>query len=229
MIKVTCVDTPTPEQMLMAINEMRKSIKSWDKCDSYISESEFILGSRDYKLIKELLRQKDQKFMTMIPVRLEITAPLYWWDEFMIRVINSINDSSHNIEVKQPFVKRYKWKPFTLDDFVQEYSIDRQFLEPVIETLNTLRAVYIYSTDPNVSKLYYEEIVHLLPSSYKETRTVQADYAILKKLYNTTNSDLVEWKSFFYTLEGNLPYFDVLADIPTKEPLSSFEEGFFKK
>ena len=84
-----------------AIRGMRNPKNSWEKSDSnwryvapaqrenhilasYSDDSEFWIGPNDADLMNRLRNAgtDHRKFMRMITVYLDITAPLYWWKEF---------------------------------------------------------------------------------------------------------------------------------------------------
>lgn len=71
-----------------AIRGMRNPMNSWDKSDSEdkyeswhdMSGSEYEIGPNDYNLMMKLRNAgtDHRKFMRMITVYVDITAPLYW-------------------------------------------------------------------------------------------------------------------------------------------------------
>lgn len=79
-----------------AIRGMRNPLNSWDRSDSGVKcpykkdnccgecQQNFCIGPNDKKLMSTLRNAgtDHRKFMRMITVYLDITAPLYWWKEF---------------------------------------------------------------------------------------------------------------------------------------------------
>lgn len=70
-----------------AIRGMRSPMNSWDKSDSkwYHNddddwEDKFVIGENDLNLMKRLRNAgtDHRKFMRMITVYVDVTAPLYW-------------------------------------------------------------------------------------------------------------------------------------------------------
>lgn len=200
-----------------AIRGMRNPMNSWDKSDSYWTHMEdaetletapfqFFLGENDLKLMKSLSKAGSDhgKFLRMINVQLDITAPIYWWKEAdTYRVGKEQNSCStmHKIHAKE----------FTLDDFSHEYlhykegdwldSLER--LEDIITTMNVYREKYIKTKD----KCYWWQMIQLLPTSYNQKRTVQLNYQVLKNMYFARrHHKLDEWRSFCTWCES-LPYF----------------------
>ena len=90
MIKIENVVLPSPEQWKAIIMGARNPLNSWSKSDSQFDEEEdfdpddyecgFKLGDNDYSLMTKLAKAgtDHRKFMRMITVYVDITAPLYW-------------------------------------------------------------------------------------------------------------------------------------------------------
>ena len=118
-----------------AIRGMRNPMNSWDKSDSRFSLlddcgdcthcnlrfdecNEQQIGQNDFELMTRLRNAgtDHRKFMRMITVYLDITAPLYWWKEFDTYKVGTVANSCstmHKIHAKE----------FTLDDFSCEHLI----------------------------------------------------------------------------------------------------------
>ena len=63
-----------------AIRGMRNPLNSWDKSDSYDENGNIVeVGEKDLTLMKKLVKAgtDHSKFMRMINVTVDITAPLY--------------------------------------------------------------------------------------------------------------------------------------------------------
>lgn len=84
-----------------AIRGMRNPMNSWDKSDSFWThvvdtetgmqvDDQFFVGENDLDLMKRLAASGSDhaKFRRMIVVYMDITAPLYWWKEFDIPILN---------------------------------------------------------------------------------------------------------------------------------------------
>ena len=78
-----------------AIRGMRNPLNSWDNSDStwiwpsdsgweFPTGEEYIIGDNDHKLMMKLRNAgtDHRKFMRMIVVYADITAPLYWQNSF---------------------------------------------------------------------------------------------------------------------------------------------------
>lgn len=188
-----------------AIMGARNPLNSWDRMDSKIySDDSCEMGPNDYKLLTKLANAGSDhgKFMRMITVYIDITAPLYWWKEFDTYKVGTVANSCstmHKIQAKE----------FTLDDFSHEhlgsYSID--VLKNVIETLNQYR--YLFNSEKD--KVYWWQMIQLLPSSYNQKRTIMLNYEVLKNMYNARKSHkLDEWRTFCKWIES-LPWSELIT------------------
>ena len=224
MIKVTNIITPSYEQWMTAIKGMRNPMNSWDKIDSKenacnniscdnCSEicSQIELGKNDYDLMKRLTLAgtEHSKFLRMLPVMMDITAPLYWWKEFDTYKVGTVANSCSTMH-------KIADKEFTLDDFsvenLYEDVIDSPFRE-IIDCLNFFRGLYIQNND----KSDWWQMIQLLPSSYNQKRTVFLNYAVLANMYHQRKGHkLDEWHDFCDMIE-KLPYNEFITkDFKTK-------------
>ena len=224
MIKVTNIIVPSYEQWMAAIKGMRNPMNSWDKIDSKentcndiscdnCSEicSQIELGKNDYDLMKRLTLAgtEHSKFLRMLPVMMDITAPLYWWKEFDTYKVGTVANSCSTMH-------KIADKEFTLDDFsvenLYEDVIDRPFKD-IIDCLNFFRGLYIQNND----KDDWWQMIQLLPSSYNQKRTVFLNYAVLANMYHQRKGHkLDEWHDFCDMIE-KFPYSEFITkDFKTK-------------
>lgn len=202
MIRVTNIVTPSPEQWMAAIRGMRNPMNSWNKSDSYAGHENmgtgneyFKLGENDYDLMKRLTLAgtEHSKFLRMLPVMMDIDAPLYWWKEFDTYKVGTVANSCstmHKITAKE----------FTLDDFSCEHlnPLSINILTNTIKHLNTERLIYIESKN----KSDWWQMIQLLPSSYNQKRTVFLNYAVLANIYHQRKGHkLDEWHDFCDMIE----------------------------
>lgn len=210
-----------------AIRGMRNPMNSWDKSDSYGEcdmegvrccgdRGTFYVGKNDLKLMKQLVKAgtDHSKFMRMINVTCDITAPLYWWKEFDTYKVGTVRDSCstmHKIAAKE----------FTLDDFSNEHLMDITdpdidlgdevplwLLEKIVKSLNECREAYLRTRD----KKFWWQMIQLLPSSYNQRATVQLNYQVLRNMYHSRkNHKLDEWHDFCHWIES-LPYSELITD-----------------
>ena len=191
-----------------AIRGMRNPMNSWDKSDSgWVSEMNedgvlehsFEVGKNDLVLMKKLAEagSDHRKYMRMIVVYVDITAPLYWWKEFDTYKVGTVANSCSTMH-------KIHERPLTLHDFSYEY------LEPeakdvmicVIDSLNALRDYYV--DFGNKSDWY--QMIQLLPSSYNQKRTVMMNYEVLRNIYKSRkNHKLDEWHQLCDWIKS-LPY-----------------------
>lgn len=212
MIKIESTETYGWEA---AIRGMRNPLNSWDKSDSYFGpdyledENTYVksfIGSNDFDLMKRLRNAgtDHRKYMRMITVSCDITAPLYWWKEFDTYKVGTVANSCstmHKIQAKE----------FTIDDFSHEHILCETFtglvnpttlLNGIVDVLNQNRKLYLETKD----KKYWWQMIQLLPSSYNQKRTVMLNYEVLANIYKSRkNHKLDEWHVFCDWIEG-LPY-----------------------
>lgn len=211
-----------------AIRGMRNPMNSWEKSDSFTCDSArcndscmhrvgegiccgnvnlpdgFQIGPNDLDLMKRLRNAgtDHRKFMRMIVVYLDITAPLYWWKEFDTYKVGTVANSCstmHKIAAKR----------FERDDFSHEHLMDggNYILNATIDMLNKYRGQYLDSKD----KQYWWQMIQLLPSSYNQRRTVMLNYEVLANIYKSRrNHKLDEWHTFCDWIE-TLPYSNLIT------------------
>lgn len=233
-----------------AIRGMRNPMNSWDKSDSkqlpdmlmdeqtYVP-AHFEIGPNDLDLMHRLCAAgtDHRKFMRMIVVYCDITAPLYWWKEFDTYKIGTVANSCSTMH-------KIRDKEFTLDDFsydhlienpepdeatlapekqYEDYADDEKYLnfnyytvtlypkdllEVIIEGLNKYRNKYLETKD----KKYWWQMIQLLPSSYNQKRTVMLNYEALANMYKSRkNHKLDEWHDFCDWIK-TLPYSELITN-----------------
>lgn len=193
-----------------AIRGMRSPKNSWDKSDSWWSspdengtdEPMYIIGENDLKLMQTLAAagQDHGKFLRMIHVQLDVTAPLYWWkeaDTYSVGVVKNSCSTMHKIHAKE----------FTLDDFSHEHLYSPlQDLKPTVDLLNVYRERFLETKD----KEDWWQLIQLLPSSYNQRRTWDLNYAVLRNIYHARrNHKIDEWHTLCDWIE-KLPYAEEL-------------------
>lgn len=194
-----------------AIRGMRNPMNSWDKSDSkwcWDEEEEdticYVVGDNDLALMQKLADAGPVhgKFLRMITVYMDITAPRYWWAEYDTYKVGTVANSCstmHKIHAKE----------LTLDDFSHDYlSPDGlKIMKKVIGELNFARTAYVETND----QFYFHEMIQLLPSSYNQKRTVMLNYEVLRNMYNSRkNHKLDEWRELCRKIE-ELPYSSLIT------------------
>ena len=173
------------------------------------------IGQNDYDLMKRLRNAgtDHRKFMRMITVYVDITAPLYWWKEFDTYKVGTVANSCSTMH-------KIADKEFTLEDFSCEhlfYNVNNteiwlnidfpNVLDNVIFYLNKARELYLKTKD----KKYWWQMIQLLPSSYNQRRTVMLNYEVLANMYKSRkNHNLDEWKDLC-TWVKTLPYSEFIT------------------
>ena len=213
-----------------AIRGMRNPWNSWEKSDSAMCEGAdgfedctihaaggcpkhsdfrhdiFCVGKDDFALMKKLVSAgtDHSKFMRMIGVTCDITAPMFWWSEYDTYKVGTVRNSCskmHTIHIK----------PFDIDDFTHEgcdkipAAIDT--LMYVVGECEHLRQLY----NDTEQKKYWRAIIELLPESFNMRATVQMNYAVLRNMYHARkNHPLDEWRDFCRWVES-LPYSELIT------------------
>lgn len=194
-----------------AIRGMRNPKNSWAKSDSgpecpYGKEKccgecqqNFCIGPNDKQLMMTLRNAgtDHRKFMRMITVYLDITAPLYWWKEFDTYKVGTVANSCSTMH-------KIADKEFTLDDFSHEHlgfqSV--RVLKDTIKVMNDFREEFIKDHE----KENWWQLIQLLPSSYNQKRTVMLNYEVLANIYKSRrHHKLDEWHILCDRIES-LPY-----------------------
>lgn len=210
-----------------AIRGMRNPMNSWEKSDSCFNSLDDCgdcthcnlrfdecpiqqIGHDDLNLMTRLRNAgtDHRKFMRMITVYLDVTAPLYWWKEFDTYKVGTVANSCstmHKIHAKE----------FTLEDFsIEHLNDDRsaevsnlEWFEYLIIHLNRDRRRFIETKD----KQYWWQMIQLLPSSYNQRRTVMLNYEVLANIYKSRrHHKLDEWHTFCEWIES-LPYSELIT------------------
>lgn len=185
------------------IRGMRNPMNSWEKSDSPMA-CESLVGEADLNLMQRLVRggPDHAKFLRMIIVTCDITAPLYWWKEFDTYKIGTVANSCstmHKIAAKR----------FERDDFSHEHLMDggNYILNSTIDMLNEYRAQYLETKD----KKYWWQMIQLLPSSYNQKRTVQMNYQVLHAMDSRKGHKLDEWHQLLEWRNELLYYADIFG------------------
>lgn len=215
MIKIEDCIFASPEQMEFVIMGMRNPKNSWSKSDSKLKlvdetiMSEIHLGEADLNLMQRLSKagSEHRKYLRMLPVWCNITAPLYWWKEFDTYKIGTVSNSCSTMH-------KIAEKEFTLADFsIEHLNDDRsaelsnvEWLEHLIHHLNRDRLRFIETKD----KQYWWQLIQLLPSSYNQKRSIFMNGEVLLNIYNQRwGHKLDEWREFCFFIE-DCPYWDFI-------------------
>lgn len=212
-----------------AIRGMRNPHNSWDKSDSkylrqedgHIIASRYEVGPNDHDLMMRLVKAgtDHRKFMRMIVVYVDVTAPLYWWKELETYKVGTVSNSCstmHSIHKK----------PFFVDDFSCEDILDScdqplisarwqervdwspyEVFCTIVGLLNRCREMYLETGE----KIWWRQIIQFLPSNYNQRRTLMLNYEVLANIYRARrNHKLTEWREFCRWVE-TLPYSELIT------------------
>ena len=224
-----------------AIRGMRNPMNSWGQSDSSenVLTDDYDVGEKDRDLMVRLVKAgtDHSKFMRMITVTVDLTAPMYWWKEFDTYKVGTVRNSCstmHKVHAKE----------FTKDDFSCEHLMNasskysaktelvdvdgnetgilvtpESLLNITIGCLNNYRKMFIETKD----KAWWWQIIQLLPSSYNQRATVQLNYGVLRNMYHARrNHKLDEWHDFCEWV-NTLPLAKELI-IPTFKPAEDADD-----
>lgn len=229
MIKIEDVEVMG---MRKAIKGMRNAMNSWDKSDSGFYQCgcpdvgttwcgnygsmcrmgncqncpmrAYDIGEKDMELAKRLIKagSPDRKFMRMIHVQADVTAPLYWWKEYdTYKVGTTANSCStmHTIHKKELTLEDFSLNHLTSADGTTE-------MLHIIDFINDQIKSYNRENEAMFKKNYWWNIIQTLPSSFNQMRTIDLDYETLFSIYHQReNHKQDEWKEFCEWIE-TLPY-----------------------
>lgn len=214
-----------------AIRGLRNPMNSHDKSDSdweFVEdpsiinpndEVKFVAGKNDLELMKKLVKAgtDHSKFMRMINVTVDITAPLYWWKEFDTYKVGTVANSCstmHTIHKKEFVLGDFSWEKLNTHMGQDAFSY-------IVDALNNARELYLECTVSKYAnveecrekkKQFFDEIIQLLPSSYNQKRTVQMNYQVLRNIYHARkNHKLDEWRDLCKWIES-LPYSELITE-----------------
>lgn len=211
---------------------MRNPLNSWARSDSeiklmneddhelgYDPNYDFVLGENDHDLMRRLAKAgtDHRKYLRMMPVFFNVTAPLYFFKEFDTYKVGTVCNSCstmHKIQAKE----------FTLDDFSHEHLVlySKEVLDDVIIQLNFWREIYLNGGQVNnydgtdrvfepKDKDAWWQMIQLLPSSYNQKRSIMLSYEVLANMYKSrVGHKLNEWRDFCKWIES-LPYSELIT------------------
>ena len=208
MIKIENVDVYGWEA---AIRGARNPMNSWNQSDTSYGTGETTteIGPRDLRLLRNLANAGPDhgKYLRMVTVTMDITAPLYWWkecDTYKVGTVANSCSTMHKIHAN----------PFSVDDFSHEHLSNDQnagvgILYSIVTALNLNRELYLSCEGKD--KSFWWNMIQLLPSSYNQRRTVLLNYAVLRAMYHARkHHKLDEWRDFCKFIE-TLPHSELIT------------------
>ena len=168
--------------------------------DIWCEHTALRIGENDLKLMRSLAKAGDDhgKFLRMIHVQADITAPLYWWKEYDTYKVGTVANSCSTMH-------KLTAKEFEVDDFSHEWliKIAYEHLQKTIKILNGYRSIYLETKEKEI----WWQMIQLLPQSYNQKRTIDLNYQVLAHMYFARrNHKLNEWREFCDWVL-TLPYF----------------------
>lgn len=192
-----------------AMRGARNPLNSWARSDSFYREDgTYELGPNDLDLAKRLAHagSDHRKYLRMVFVSVDITAPLYWWKEYDTYKVATVANSTSTMH-------KIHSKPFSMDDFSHDHLTPSSyaFMETIVEQLESIRLRY----KETKAKEDWYDLIQLLPSSYNQMRTCTFNYETLISMYHSRkNHKLQEWHTFC----------DWVKTLPYAKELITFEE-----
>ena len=183
-----------------AIRGARNPMNSWGRMDSHTEpDGTFVFGPNDLDLAMRLAKagSDHRKYLRMVFVSVDVTAPLYWWKEYDTYKVATVANSTSTMH-------KIHSKPFSIDDFSCDHMTDgtKKFMETVVAELENIRLRF----KETKSKDDWYDMIQLLPSSYNQMRTCTFNYETLINIYRARkNHKLAEWHTFCDWIE-TLPY-----------------------
>lgn len=184
---------------------------------SYSSDpyAAFYVGDNDMDLMIRLRKAgtDHRKYLRMISVYMDITAPMYWWSEFDTYKVGTVANSCSKMH-------KLLAKPFEVSDFsfdqlanVPQGIQSKEVADNLVKVLNDLRDMWLEmqhdeasDSRDGVKKSIWYSILQLLPNSYNQKRTVMLNYEVLNNMYaSRKRHKLDEWREFCRVIES-LPY-----------------------
>lgn len=229
-IKIERIVGPSIHQWESVIRGMRNPMNSWAKSDTtwdMIEDPEPInpedlvyikIGEKDLDLMRRLAKagSDHRKYLRMLPVMLDVTAPLFWWKEYDTYKVGTVANSCstmHTIHMAE----------FSLNDFSLETcrDIEKQrlfgmmpYLGMMVSMLNKAREGYLKTGD----EVFWRYIIELLPASFNQKRTLFLNYEVLWNMYQARkNHRLKEWREFCQTIVREVPHFAEIFEIEVAE------------
>lgn len=187
-----------------AIRGARNPLNSWGRMDSHTEpDGSFVFGPNDLDLAMRLAKagSDHRKYLRMVFVSVDVTAPLYWWKEYDTYKVATVANSTSTMH-------KIHSKPFSMDDFSCDHMTDgtKNLWKQLLPSLKT--SVFVLSRQKSKDDWY--DMIQLLPSSYNQMRTCTFNYETLINIYRARkNHKLAEWHTFCDWIE-TLPYAEQL-------------------
>ena len=182
-----------------ALRGMRNPKESWNRNDTIVDNDTISIGSNDMDLATRLIKAgtEHRKFLRMIHVQVDMTAPLYFWKEYDTYKIATVANSESTMH-------RITSKPITLEYFETDdmKPFEKGYLQSIIDICEDYRLQYLETKDKDI----WKALIRLLPESWLQTRTIDLNYETLRTIYHQRKfHKLSEWHTFCDWVK-TLPY-----------------------
>lgn len=205
-----------------AIRGMRNPLESWSKSDShdawdmpndgevlvdpgkYADDHMYVLGKNDMDLMMRLRQAgtDHRKFMRMIVVYCDITAPVYWVVELDTYKVATVRNSCS-------FMHKGASKTYTVEDF-SWHGLDKddpEYVNFVLSKINYLKDKYVETKDLNV----FQQLRDVVPQGLNVKFTYMCNYETLANIYKSRKDHkLDEWHTFCDWVR-ELPYSELIT------------------
>lgn len=226
-----------------AKSDSKTKLESWHDT----SGGSFEVGPNDKGLMERLAKggPAHAKYRRFITVYLDIVAPLYLWKEFETYKVGT--DSNSCSTMHKIADKEFTLDDFSHEHLIQDrdmcfkddlmagpecISTPHDILSIVVDSLNVYRNQYLIATKKlkrtdlteaerkhtkSQQKLYWWQMIQLLPSSYNQRRTIKLNYETLYRIYHDRKGHkLDEWNEFCVWIES-LPLSEVITGPSIKD------------
>lgn len=201
-----------------AIRGMRNPLESWDRSDSDCIndyprfEGPFVpyLGPNDLNLMRKLCNAgtDHRKFMRMIVVYVDITAPVYWvaqLDTYKVATVRNSCSFMHKGASRTYTVDDFSWHGLELDD--------PEYVNAVLNKINFLKDRYVETKDPYT----FQQLRDVVPQGQNVKFTYMCNYETLANIYKSRKDHkLDEWHEFCDWIR-ELPYSELIVGKPSRK------------
>lgn len=142
-----------------------------------------------------------RKFLRMIQVCVDVTAPLYWWKEYDTYKVSTVANSTSTMH-------KIHAKPIEMSDFSTDHTVAEfvPIFKEFVAQIEKIRLAYMDEQDTDKKKALWYTMIQALPESYEQTRTLTMNYETLLNIHQARkNHKQKEWHTFCDWIE-ELPY-----------------------
>ena len=193
-----------------AIRGMRNPMDSWNRMDTVFAENGDVikLGENDASLMLRLKKagSDHRKYLRMIHIQCDVTAPLYWWKDYDTYKVSTVANSCSTMHKIHAY--EINLSMFSTEDLDE---IGLNVLQTTIDYMNYYREIYIASGMKD--KTAWRKMIQMLPTSYNQKRTIDINYETLLNIFGSrSNHKLQEFRDFCSFLKKELPYIAALFE-----------------